>query len=280
MYPPDEIEFLPGVAEAEVEERQLKASDASDADSFKRETLAGYYAHVSALDDCFGRLLKALDDAGIAENTIVVFTSDHGDMLFSQNKGWKSKPWRESVGVPLLIRWPKNVPDGRETGGPIGLVDLMPTLLAMMGVTIPDGVEGKDLSPFVMGDEGAAPESQLIGYWALPDRCSPSEWRGVVTKSHTYARLRDEPWILYDDETDPFQQENLVRKTEHEETRQQLEDRLQEWLERIDDPFEEARTVADKYCKGHVDNILPFTHNPEILKEQQRRREERTAQEE
>lgn len=110
MYPPEEIEFLPGVAEAAVEERSLQAADTEDPDRFKREAIGGYYAHVSALDACFGRLLKALDDTGIAENTIVVFTSDHGDMLFSQNRGWKSKPWRESVGIPLIIRCPRHVP--------------------------------------------------------------------------------------------------------------------------------------------------------------------------
>lgn len=275
MYPPEEIEYLPGVAEAEI--AAPGNLDAAAAGRFKRETIGGYYAHVTALDACFGRLLNALDGAGIAGNTIVVFTSDHGDMLFSQNRGWKSKPWRESVGIPLLVRWPGHVPERRVANGPIGLVDMMPTLLSMLSVKCPDGVEGKDLTEFVLGDEDAAPESQWIGYPSLPPGRSVREWRGVVTSTHTYVRFRDQPWLLYDDSNDSFQQQNLVQSTEHAQLRQQLEAMVQEWLEHTNDPFEDSNAVADKYCPGHVNNTMPYTHRPDIVKEQQRRWAERNA---
>lgn len=154
---------------------------------------------------------------------------------------------------------------------------MMPTLLAMLGLEIPAGVEGEDLSEFVLGDESAAPESQLIGYWSLPAGRRVREWRGVVTRTHTYARFRDQPWLLYDDSNDPFQQKNLVQSTEHAELRQQLDAMVQEWLEHTNDPFEDSKTVADKYCPGHVNNIMPYTHSPDIIKEQARRRGKRKA---
>jgi arylsulfatase A-like enzyme len=71
-----------------------------------RDILAGYYAHCSAVDAAFGRIMQALDRLGLRQNTLVIFTSDHGDMLFSHGHGWKGKPWRESVGIPMLMRWP------------------------------------------------------------------------------------------------------------------------------------------------------------------------------
>ena len=67
------------------------------------DTLRGYYAHMSALDDCLGRLFETLDRAGAAEDTLVVFTSDHGDMMLSQGLTTKLYPWDESIRVPLLI---------------------------------------------------------------------------------------------------------------------------------------------------------------------------------
>lgn len=69
---------------------------------------SGYYAHITALDWNFGRLLEGIDLYGLRDNTIVIFTSDHGDMLFSHDRGWKCKPWHESVIVPFIARWPGN----------------------------------------------------------------------------------------------------------------------------------------------------------------------------
>jgi len=107
MYPPEKIKLLPNAKTAKVQSKESIGKhpepaniSSEETDMIKKEKIADYYAHISALDNCFGRLIKALDDENITENTLVVFTSDHGDMLFSQNKGRKSKPWRGSVGIP------------------------------------------------------------------------------------------------------------------------------------------------------------------------------------
>ena len=71
-----------------------------------RKNLAGYYAHCSALDDAMGQLLATLEETQQAENTIFVFTADHGDMLGSQGQWKKQKPFDESARVPMLVRWP------------------------------------------------------------------------------------------------------------------------------------------------------------------------------
>ncbi len=107
-------------------------------------------------------------------------------------------------------------------------------------------------------------------FWAAAE-CNHSYWDG-------YYYLNDDPEPRWFDGYEPDGQTDLAQETEHEEIRQQLDDLLQEWLERTDDPFEAAGTVADKYVLGHVNNIVPYTHGPDIIQEQERRRQERRAQ--
>ena len=74
--------------------------------SWARPALTGYYAHCTALDDLMGDLWRTLDETGLSDNTILVFWSDHGDMLGSQGQAKKQRPWEESIHVPLLIHYP------------------------------------------------------------------------------------------------------------------------------------------------------------------------------
>ncbi len=78
-----------------------------------RKSIAGYYAHITALDDCILRLRNAIKESGIEKNTIFVFTSDHGDMIYSHDMTKKQKPWEESIHVPMLLRYPG--PPGRRS---------------------------------------------------------------------------------------------------------------------------------------------------------------------
>ena len=119
------------------------------------EDLRGYYAHMAALDDCFDRLLGTLDRAGIADDTIVVFTSDHGDMMQSQGLTTKLHPWDESIRVPFLVRYPRKFgAKGRRLRTPFNSPDIFPTLLGLAGIPIPDSVEGSDHSGIMTGNPG------------------------------------------------------------------------------------------------------------------------------
>src|SRR5260370_42342995 len=116
------------------------------------QTLRGYYAHIAALDDCVERLLGALERSGTAENTIVVFTSDHGDMMRSQGLTTKLYPWDESVRVPVLLSYPRKLGrKGRRITMPFNSPDIMPTLLGLCGLRIPGGVQGSDYSGLLAG---------------------------------------------------------------------------------------------------------------------------------
>jgi arylsulfatase A-like enzyme len=161
------------------------------------------------------------------------------------------------------------------THGPIGLVDLMPTLVSLAGAALPEQVEGADLSAFLCGDETAAPESEFINFVTPPARFSWDAWRGVVTRSHTYARFRDRPWILYDDLADPFQLKNLAESAQHDALCQELDRLVDGWLTRTGDPFEGSREVADRYYLGHVDMVMPYYVNEQIKAGQEARRDNR-----
>lgn len=235
----------------------------------KKKILAGYYAHIMALDEQVGRLLAALEKDGQASNTLVVFTSDHGDMLGNHGAYFKSQPWRESVGIPLLMRWPGHVPAGRVTAGPISMVDLMPTLLSLCGVPIPEGTEGVDGKAFVLGDEQAAQESVFINFAPNVHIIPHPPFRGVVTRRHTYAETRQGPWVLYDDEADPLQQHNLISWNNREvptiaALQKKLSNLTHAWLERTHDAFDDGDVINDRYQPGHVGGVLPHAKDPKF----------------
>ncbi len=259
MYPPESIALRPNAVEARVQNRGVPLST-EEADAFKKRQIAGYYAHCSALDACFGRMMATLDELGLSEDTLVIFTSDHGDMLFSQDRGWKTKPWRESVGIPLLMRWPGQIAAGQESRLPISLVDLMPTVLGVVGAPIPDGVQGLDLSWHPLGRDGTVPESSFINYVVTSSAQRHKPWRGVVTERYTYAETREGVWVMYDDIADPYQMNNLADNPAAAELRQHLHSLVAEWLAKTDDDFADSLTVAERYMQGrHVDCAIPVT---------------------
>jgi arylsulfatase A-like enzyme len=121
----------------------------------------------------------------------------------------KRWPYRESTNVPLLIRWPGRIPGGCELAAPIGMPDIMPTLLGLAGIEVPGGLDGRDYSGMLLGRVAApAPEHAYLamhfGFVPWPG------WRGVRTDRFLYARVEDRPWLLYDLENDPGEERNLV----------------------------------------------------------------------
>jgi len=178
------------------------------------EDLQGYYAHITALDEQIGRLLDFLEESGQAENTVFVFTSDHGDMLGSHGQQRKQRPWEESVHVPFLLRCPMQAAAGAAPDALLNVWDQLPTLLGLLGVPVPETAQGLDFSPIIRGEPGPDPEATLISIIAHFGEYQGEEWRGVRTKRHTYVRRVSGPWLLYDNEADPYQQENLINRPE------------------------------------------------------------------
>jgi arylsulfatase A-like enzyme len=180
--------------------------------------LRGYYAHMAALDECFSRLLATLDRAKIAEDTIVVFTSDHGDMMLSQGLTTKLHPWDESIRVPFLVRYPRKLgKKGRKLQTPLNSPDIFPTLMGLCGLPTPSTVEGIDHSRIMTGQPEPTAERGTLLSLPVPiteaRKYGFAEYRGLRTQRHTYVRSIHGPWLLYDNQTDPYQMNNLIGKS-------------------------------------------------------------------
>jgi arylsulfatase A-like enzyme len=237
LYDPEKLELRPNFREPQGLPLPLSEEDRKVG---LRGCIANYYAHITALDEQVGRLMRALDEMGIAENTIVVFTSDHGDMLGSQGMLKKQQPWEESINVPLIIRWKGQVPAGRVSEKLMSLVDLAPTLLSMMGLEVPPDMEGVDLKEYVLGGQGPEIDSVFLMDLVPADEAAMQglkEWRGVRTKRYTYARFIDGRELLYDNDVDPFQLRNLASEPSAANVKAQLEAELQKWLAKTKDKF-------------------------------------------
>ena len=207
-----------------------------------KKDMAGYYAHIAALDDCIKDVMDTLEEAGIADNTILVFTSDHGDMLYSHGMRKKQKPYEESARVPFLLRYPGAHGDkGRRIDMPINTPDIMPTLLGLCGLKIPDTVEGTDYSGVIRGREKAINDAALLtcpspfGQWER--RHGGKEYRGIRTRRYTYTRDLDGPWLLYDNQKDPYQQNNICNKAEYADVQKKLDGILKRKLKERNDKF-------------------------------------------
>ncbi len=238
IYDPDKIRLrdnVPGAAHAPA-----------------RELLAGYYAHCTALDKCVGALRDALDRKGIADNTILVFTSDHGDMLGSQGMWKKQNPFDESIRVPFLLRYPERFGrKRRDVGGVfIDAPDIMPTLLSLAGAPPPGDIDGSDLSPLFDDPHAKNPaEMSLLacyhafGQWRKgkdggPHGFTGREYRGLRTRRYTYVRDLDGPWLLYDNSNDPFQRENLIEVSAAPSVVRDLDEALDNALAKRGDRFQ------------------------------------------
>lgn len=226
-YPPEEIEVRPNCPEP------------------GRNDLSGYYAHITALDDQLARIGRVLDERGLTENTVFVYTSDHGDMLGSHGRQRKQHPWDESIRVPFVMRCPDQAHKGLRVETPFNVVDIMPTLLGLAGVPVPDTCEGRDHAPAVRGETFRGNEAAYIMSIAPFSEYRGQPWRGIRTRSHTYVRNLDGPWLLFDNLEDPFQMRNLVGNTEHVGVRRGLDDRLNEEMARRGD----ALLPADHYLE-------------------------------
>ncbi|NNM30824.1 MAG: sulfatase [Akkermansiaceae bacterium] len=216
-----------------------------------QETYAGYYAHCSALDECVGWLMDALRESGQLEHTIIVYTSDHGDMLWSRGQLKKQRPWDESLRVPFLVRCPESMKVTPKTiAAPINTPDIMPTVLSLAGAGVPDSVEGEDFSPVIRGEKTMDDNHALItcpapfGQWQRKD--GGREYRGIRTNRYTYTRALDGPWELFDNQADPFQQENLLGKPGRKALHDELEDKLRERLAQTGDDFAPAAELIKR----------------------------------
>jgi arylsulfatase A-like enzyme len=202
----------------------------------------GYHAHISAIDDELGRLMARLRELNLEQDTVLVYSSDHGSMFGSHGVGSKRQPYEESIRVPFLVRAPGVVPARRKVNALFGTVDVAPTLCALAGVSVPDSFEGVDYSGYLRGEDGPEPDSQLIMHLSKRQASNAENhpaplFRGLRSDRYTYAVLPEGGGMLFDNVEDPYQMHNLFEDPGHAERRRDLHRRLVEWLKRTGDPI-------------------------------------------
>jgi arylsulfatase A-like enzyme len=177
----------------------------------KRPNLAGYYGMIEAIDHELGRVLAALQQRGLAGNTIVVYTADHGTLLGSHGTGGKELPYDGSTRVPFIARWPGHIPGGTTLTAPVGTPDIMPSLTGLAGLQVPSVPDGLDLSALLLGgsEVRSEPAVYLANYVGNETKDKPA-WRGLRSERHLFACTEQGPWLLYDLLDDPHELTNLV----------------------------------------------------------------------
>jgi arylsulfatase A-like enzyme len=198
-----------------------------------REMYRHYLAMTLALDDMLGELLAYLDRSGRAEDTLVVFTSDHGSQVGAHGiRPWnKKQPYRESMDVPLIARLPGTIGAGTRCDTLTAPVDLFPTLCSLCGVPIPRSVEGYDLADAWKGKPGAFEQDAVLtmNFSSKYDWIADGlEWRGVRTRLHSYARWLNGREQLFDLDSDPLEMTNLAGVPQHRATRDAMVHRMRE----------------------------------------------------
>ena len=216
---PDELETMcPLVREA------LKAdpdfSDWQDPDGFSnhglhshvhdeatlRKQMAVYYGMTSLMDKHIGRILDKLDDLGIAENTLIVFTTDHGHFLGQHGLIAKAFMYDDNVRLPYIVRWPDRVPAGASSSAMQSLVDLAPSFLAAGGIDVPGRMQGVDQVPCWRGEQASARDHVIVEHRHQTHRFTA---RSYIDGRYKLTLYKGRPWgELFDLENDPQELHN------------------------------------------------------------------------
>ena len=213
LYPPDEIE-LPELSEDDRSRtpaaayRSAKRDQETMSDRQRREAIQAYWASISFMDAQVGRVVDALDRLGLAENTVIVFTSDHGYHMYQHGLWQKMSLFENAAHVPLIVVAPQAGGNGRSTAGLAELVDLYPTLADLCGLKPPDYLDGASQRPVLEDPSRSVKKAaftqirrgpKVSGYSARTDRWRYTTWNGGQNGEQ-----------LFDMQADPGEMVNLA----------------------------------------------------------------------
>lgn len=240
MYDPEELGYerirqtLGDDAPVRIRSSQLKNKDITESEW--RRLRARYYGMVSLVDKYVGRILDTIADCGLNDNTLVVFTSDHGDMLGDFGLRGKNVMYRSASSVPLLIRVPGVTDEQRIIEGPVSLVDLVPTVLDIMGCPAKRRLDGRSLHPVIKGEEQI--DRDVFIEWSAPlgetapggDRKANGACRTVISPDGWRLSLNEaDKNELYNLNEDPCELHNLYNGRGYEKIRTKLTEKILAW---------------------------------------------------
>jgi arylsulfatase A-like enzyme len=208
----------------------------------------GYYAMTADIDRALGRLLNAIGELGMENDTLLVFTSDHGEMFGSHGRRAKYIFYEEACRVPFLVRWPGRIRPGA-TDTLLTTPDIMPTILGALKLPIPRAVEGADLSGNLLGKSTRGPEAiYMQGMGTTAAWQDGTEWRAMRDGRYTYAIYRrDRSELLFDNVADPYQTKNLAGDRAQRPLLEHFRTGLQRWMKDHNDQFESCTWYRDHW---------------------------------
>ena len=189
-----------------------------------------YYGSVTWVDDLLGEMVRSLKENGIYENTIIVFCSDHGDLLGSHHLWDKARLYEEAIRVPMIYSWPGRLKPGANNTRVTSIIDIMPTLLDLCGGEVPDGIQGASVASLLNGQNDSIEDNCAFVETAYGDI-------GIRTQTHMYGaklslddkRVENEEWMFFDLIQDPYQQHNLAKTDTQAAIKDVLKKRLMQW---------------------------------------------------
>ncbi|MEJ2704486.1 MAG: sulfatase [Sedimentisphaerales bacterium] len=224
------------------------------------EWMRNYYAMTANLDWNVGRIVQAVDKVGLADDTLIVFTSDHGEMFGGHGRMKKNIFYEEAARIPFLMRWKGRIRAGSVSDAYLSTPDIMPTLLGLAGLSaqIPDEVEGVDLSHLARGKSGPEPEAAfLMNTGACAVWEDGHEWRALCDKRFTYAIFRGggrknlpRKEVLFDNIADPYQMKNLAGEPAFRPQLEKYRDMLKAKMSRLNDTFPASTWYRDHWTDG------------------------------
>lgn len=185
----------------------------------RRRGLAAYYASVNFVDDCIGELLSVLEQHDLLKNTIIVYTSDHGDMMSEHGLWWKRTYYDGSAQVPLIIKAPGYEP--RVVTEVVELLDVFPTLCELAGVPIPEDMDGESLVALMQGHQRTKRFARCEHIGRIE-----TSFRMIRTQRWKYIEFPEFPPVLFDLENDPNENANLAGSLDYEHVAKDLHDQL------------------------------------------------------
>jgi arylsulfatase len=282
MYNPEDVPMPPKDDLSKKPERQrvahiMDAMDRAD-DQVIQKVRAIHYGMINFIDDTIGKVMETLERLGIADDTVILFTSDHGDSMGAHGLIQKHNMFYDSfTHVPMIVSWPGKINTGR-CSHLTELVDIMPTLLELSGSTIPLGVQGKSLAPYLLGDPYVPREYVTIesGEEGEPLRISDIKerpehpfdescfvwcaWREAWLGKGKSIRTHD--WKLniytngegelYNLQNDPHELKNLYDDQQYEQIISSLERKLLKWCIEKEDSIPENTTVGLNYREKYL----------------------------
>jgi N-acetylglucosamine-6-sulfatase len=228
-YDPDNEEYRRMKAAGQLEGRAL--------DRYKYQRfLKDYLGCVAAIDDNVGRILQWLDEHGLSEDTVVIYSSDQG--FFTGEHGWNDKRWmyEPTVSMPLMIRWPGRIPAETNVRAMVQNIDYAPTFLEMAGVEIPEDVQGSSLLPLFDGGIPADWRDAIYYHYYMDGAYNLPRFEGVRTERYKLINyyLPEQDWELFDLDKDPLELRSVHDAPEYAEVRENMKRKLDQLRRQYD----------------------------------------------